>query len=47
MNLSILPVAAPVASRRLDFRLEPAASCHLPEKAEIYAEQIAAGLGCC
>ena len=45
MNLSTLPVVALVASRRLDFRLEPAAACHLPEMAAIYAEQIAAGLG--
>jgi L-amino acid N-acyltransferase YncA len=45
MNLSTLPVAASVASRRLDFRLEPATACHLPEMAAIYAKQIAAGLG--
>ena len=45
MNLSILPVASPAASRRLDYRVEPAAAHHLPEMADIYAEQIAAGLG--
>ncbi len=45
MNLATLPVAGRVAERRLDFTVETARAAHLPAMAEIYREQIAAGLG--